>query len=77
MAFSKEAKSSSGPVRKKLKTSDLPLASATRAAIEGLTHTFKKRGGYDTLRKQIWEDLERSVNVNHVKAYSYILRQYL
>jgi hypothetical protein len=52
------------PVRKKLKTSDLPLASATRAAIESLSHTFKKKGGYDSLRKQIWEDLEKSVRVH-------------
>jgi len=49
-------------VRKKLKTSDLPLASATRAAIEGLAHTFKKKGGYDSLRKQVWEDLVGSVS---------------
>lgn len=62
MAYSKDSKSDSGPVRKKLKTSDLPLASATRAAIEGLAHTFKKKGGYDSLRKQVWEDLEKSVS---------------
>lgn len=62
MAHSKDAKTSAGPVRKKLKTSDLPLASATRAAIEGLAHTFKKKGGYDSLRKQVWRDLEKSVS---------------
>ena len=62
MAYSEESKESAGPVRKKLKTSDLPLASATRAAIEGLAHTFKKKGGYDSLRKQVWEDLEKSVS---------------
>jgi hypothetical protein len=49
------------PPRKKIKTSDLPLASATRAAIEGLAHTFKKKGGYDSLRKQVWEEMEGSV----------------
>ncbi|TVY81800.1 putative translation initiation factor eIF-2B subunit delta [Lachnellula suecica] len=46
--------------RKKLKTSDLPLTSAQRGAVEGLAHTFKKRGGYDSLRKSVWEDLEKS-----------------
>ena len=61
-AFSKELNTSSGLVRKKLKTSDLPLASATRAAIEGLAHTFKKKGGYDSLRGQVWKELENSVS---------------
>jgi len=64
MAYTKDsaANRDGQPVRKKLKTSDLPLASATRAAIEGLAHTFKKKGGYDSLRKQVWEDLEKSVS---------------
>ena len=67
MAYGKDAANGAAagpPVRKKLKTSDLPLASATRAAIEGLAHTFKKKGGYDSLRKQVWEDLERSVSLS-------------
>jgi hypothetical protein len=66
MAYGKDAANGAAPAgppaRKKLKTSDLPLASATRAAIEGLAHTFKKKGGYDSLRKQVWEDLESSVS---------------
>jgi hypothetical protein len=64
MAYTKDsaANRDGQPVRKKLKTSDLPLASATRAAIEGLAYTFKKKGGYDSLRKQVWEDLEKSVS---------------
>lgn len=37
------------------KASDLPLTSATRSAIEGLAHSFKKKGGYDAIRKQVWE----------------------
>lgn len=61
MSYSKDGNATIGPARKKLKTSDLPLASATRAAIEGLAHTFKKKGGYDSLRKQVWDDLEGSV----------------
>jgi len=49
------------PPRKELKASDLPLSSAVRSAIEGLAHTFKKKGGYDTIRKQAWEKFEASV----------------
>ncbi|TAQ90642.1 Histone-lysine N-methyltransferase [Chlorociboria aeruginascens] len=60
MNYGKDSKGVGVPPRKKLKTSDLPLASATRAAIEGLAHTFKKKGGYDSLRKQVWDDLEGS-----------------
>jgi hypothetical protein len=61
MAYSKDSMGAGGPVRKKLKTSDLPIASATRAAIETLAHTFKKKGNYDNLRKQAWEALEAGV----------------
>lgn len=61
MAYLKDSRAPGAPVRKKLKTSDLPLASATRNAIEGLTHTYKKKGGYDSLRQQVWQELERSV----------------
>lgn len=42
-------------VVRNFKASDLPLTSATRSAIEGLAHSFKKKGGYDTIRKQVWE----------------------
>lgn len=52
------------PPRKRLKTSDLPLSSATRSAIEGLAHAFKKKGGYDSLRKQVWENFEASVSTH-------------
>ncbi|KAJ8122461.1 hypothetical protein ONZ43_g1355 [Nemania bipapillata] len=45
---------------RKLKASDLPLPSATRSAIEGLAHSFKKKGGYDAIRKQVWEKFEQS-----------------
>lgn len=43
------------------KASELPLSSAMRSAIEGLAHTFKKKGGYDAIRKQAWEKFEESV----------------
>jgi hypothetical protein len=62
MSFTKEPELPVEPSRKKLKTSDLPLSSATRSAIEGLAHTFKKKGGYDALRKQVWEKFNASVS---------------
>lgn len=46
---------------RKFKASELPLTSATRSAIEGLAHAFKKKGGYDTTRKNVWETFEASV----------------
>jgi hypothetical protein len=46
---------------RKFKASDLPLPSATRSAIDGLAHSFKKKGGYDSIRKQVWEKFEASV----------------
>lgn len=49
------------PAPRKFKASDLPLPSLTRSAIEGLVHSFKKKGGYDTIRKQVWEKFEASV----------------
>ncbi len=45
----------------KFKASDLPLTPAVRSAIEGLAHTFKKKGGYDAIRKQAWDKFEASV----------------
>ncbi|KAG5960191.1 hypothetical protein E4U58_004723 [Claviceps cyperi] len=48
----------SGP--RKFKASDLPLPSATRAAIESLAHSFKKGGAYDSVRKQVWDKFAAS-----------------
>lgn len=49
------------PAPRKFKASDLPLPSATRAAIETLAHSFKKEGAYDSIRKSVWEKFEASV----------------
>lgn len=49
------------PASRKLRASDLPLPSATRAAIESLAHSFKKEGAYDSIRKQVWDKFEASV----------------
>lgn len=48
--------------RKKLKTSELPLSSAQRSTIDTLLHTIKKKGVYDTLRKQVWSEYTDSVS---------------
>lgn len=47
--------------RKKLKTSDLPLTQNKRAAIEAILHTFKKKGEFDSLRKDAFNKFEQSV----------------
>ncbi|KAK0666840.1 complex proteins associated with Set1p component shg1-domain-containing protein, partial [Cercophora samala] len=46
------------PVIRKFKASDLPLTQAKRAAIDSLAHSFKKKGGYDAVRKKVWGDFE-------------------
>ncbi|KAH8587238.1 hypothetical protein B0O99DRAFT_642341 [Bisporella sp. PMI_857] len=63
MSYSKDGRVVGAPAREKLKTSDLPLASATRSTIDGLQRTFKKKGGYDSLRQQVWQELKRSVSI--------------
>jgi hypothetical protein len=61
MSFTKEPDLPAEAPKRKFKASDLPLSSVTRSAIENLAHTFKKKGGYDVLRKQVWEKFEASV----------------
>jgi hypothetical protein len=56
-----EASNGITPVVRKFKASDLPLPSATRSAIDGLAHTFKKKGRYDDKRKQVWAKFEAQV----------------
>ncbi|EKG16865.1 hypothetical protein MPH_05846 [Macrophomina phaseolina MS6] len=46
--------------RKKLKTSDLPLTQNKRAAIEAILHTFKKKGEFDSLRKDAFQKFDQS-----------------
>ena len=43
------------PPRKKPKISDLPLSSTHRASIDGMLHTFKKKGEFDALRKKAFQ----------------------
>ncbi|KAF2723715.1 hypothetical protein K431DRAFT_202621, partial [Polychaeton citri CBS 116435] len=48
------------PPRKKPKTSELPLNSAQRASIDGILHTFKKKGEFDVLRKKTFQQYNES-----------------
>lgn len=49
--------------RKKLKTSELPLTASQRGAVDELLLTFKKKGGFDSLRKEIWTEYGSSVSL--------------
>ena len=60
-----EPEKTPAPARRQFKTNELPLSSATRTAVEGLSHKFKKKGGFDAIRKQVWDQLEESVSSYH------------
>lgn len=47
--------------RKKFKTEELPLSATQHTAIENLLHSFKKKGGFDNVRKKIWADFDAGV----------------
>ena len=51
------------PPRKKLKLNDLPISPSKRSSIESLLHTFRKKGEYDAMRKQIFAQFESSVSI--------------
>ena len=48
-------------VRKKIKISDLPINPTQRNAIDGLLHSYKKKGEFDKLRKEIYNQFAQSV----------------
>jgi hypothetical protein len=79
MAASAEKLSSAGEaaashsVPRKYKASDLPLHSATRAAIESLVHSFKKGGAYDSIRRQVWDKFKASVRKAPFEASQFFL----
>lgn len=50
-----------GLQRKKFKTEELPLSAAQHAAIDHLLHAFKKKGGFDAIRKKVWAEFEEGV----------------
>lgn len=41
------------PLRKKLRPTELPLSQTKRSAIDNLVHTFRKKGQYDSIRKEL------------------------
>lgn len=47
--------------RKRFKATELPLSPTQRSVIDGLLHTFKKKGEFDTLRKKVWNQYSESV----------------
>jgi len=48
------------PARKKPKVSELPLSSTQRNSIDGMLHTFKKKGEFDALRKKAFQQYNES-----------------
>jgi hypothetical protein len=48
-------------MRKKLRPSELPLSQTKRSAIDNLVHTFRKKGHYDSIRKELLAQYEASV----------------
>ncbi|KAL8868011.1 MAG: hypothetical protein Q9174_005276 [Haloplaca sp. 1 TL-2023] len=40
--------------RKRFRVSELPINASQRSAIDGLLHTYKKKGEFDELRKKVW-----------------------
>lgn len=47
--------------RKKFKTDELPLTATQNSAIQNLLHAFKKKGGFDSVRKGIFEEFDNGV----------------
>lgn len=64
------------PKPRKFKASELPLPSSTRSAIEDLAHSFKKKGGYDETRKNVWETFESSVCPNMLGRHDPIVSSF-
>lgn len=49
--------------RKKFRASELPISASQRAAVDNLLYLFKKKGGFDLARKQIWAGFNGSVRI--------------
>lgn len=58
--------------RKRFKAEDLPISAAQHAAIDKLLHSFKKKGGFDSIRKQIWAEFNDGVWHILAKAVCFI-----
>lgn len=68
----KRALDGDGPAapRKKLRPSELPLSQTQRTAIDNLAHTFRKKGHYDSIRKDLLAQFEASVCAARRTRYS-------
>lgn len=53
--------------RKKFRASELPISASQRAAVDNLLYLFKKKGGFDSARKQIWAGFNESVRIIPLK----------
>lgn len=51
--------------RKKFKTEELPLTSAQHEVVDELLHSFKKKGGFDHIRKKVWSEFHDGVREPH------------
>lgn len=47
--------------RKKFKLDELPLTPAQHTSIQSLLHSFKKKGGFDSVRSGIWKEFDNGV----------------
>lgn len=56
------------PARKKLKVSELPIPQNKRKDIDNLIYKFKKKGHYDDIRRQVFEQFEQHVSTTCVFA---------
>jgi hypothetical protein len=56
-------------MRKKLRPSELPLSQSKRSAIDNLVHTFRKKGHYDSIRKELLAQYEASVRITVYHNY--------
>jgi hypothetical protein len=54
---------------KKLKLSELPISQAKRSVIDNLIHTFRKKGEYDAMRKQLFTQFEADVSSSLLQPY--------
>ncbi|EFE29791.1 uncharacterized protein ARB_03132 [Trichophyton benhamiae CBS 112371] len=54
--------------RKKFKLSELPISTAQRTTIENLLYSFKKKGGFDAVRKEVWAKFNDSDAKNSFTA---------
>lgn len=52
-----------GPIRKKPRISELPTSSAKQSEVGGLVHVFKRKGEFDSLRKQVYAQFEAGVRL--------------